>query len=287
MLITVKLIGNAPARLRLTLLLFGLINWFIPWHSIEIVHFTYNNPFQNQFQTFIPAFFPDIGEPFSPDKLTSIMNHIPPQVSQSRLYEILHTFFASVDVTFIFFVLMGVGLLGLLSDITQYQSYMSMVDRHAINADGLLETFKINNNIPFKDALKVKASPHVSTAMASGIFRPTIWLNDDLLSSPQLHSVLLHELMHLQQLDLAEIMFSRHQQTKLIAQNGRYLNCVIGQESTNVARLKSISLGIQRKPKFLVLAILTLKFGILYPKPLCYNQKTSALCYFSLQVILF
>ncbi|MCF2948846.1 hypothetical protein L0668_12065 [Paraglaciecola aquimarina] len=195
MLATVKLISQSPARLQLTLLMLAVISWFIPWHKIEFLRI-YS---QDLFTKTIENLFPQINEYLQTNKLDTPLSLNAP-AAPTLLENIQQTFY-SPYFEYSLIIMSCIGLAWLVVDISRYQLYLSKLNNSAKEKNSLLEQQYFSSTITFRRKLTLKTSPLVPTAMATGTFKPTIWLNQETVNSPQIHSILLHEITHLQQLD--------------------------------------------------------------------------------------
>lgn len=195
MLATVKLISQSPAKLQLTLLILAVINWFIPWHKIELLS-TYS---QNLFTKTVEYLFPQINEYLKTNILEAKLSLNAP--AAPTLLENIQQVFYSPNVDYLFMIVFCIGFGWLVVDISRYQLYLSKLNNCAKEEKNLLQQQHFCSTITFRRKLTLKTSPIAPTAMATGTFKPTIWLNHETVNSPQIHSILLHEITHLQQLD--------------------------------------------------------------------------------------
>ena len=192
---TVKVISQSPATLQLKLLLLALITWFIPWHKLTLL----TTPIPSLLPADFESFTPKLNEIFTPYK-TDIYFSLNPIKEQTFIEQVQHSLYTA-NFNIIFITLIGVGLAWFFLDVMRYLIYLKQINNRATLANHILQQHNLSSALCFNRQLNLKVSPDAPTAMATGTLFPTIWINSQTLKSPQLNSILLHELTHLKQFD--------------------------------------------------------------------------------------
>lgn len=173
---------NAPARISFYLLMLALLSWFIPWQLI---------PDTLSAKVQVDAWFD-----LTPISLQSSVIHAQANSSAQQLqashiywYQLFtwgHLFIAA-------FILGGTLFLFRLNN---YLTTVKYLNEKAIYCQRLSLS---------SQAYPVKVTQLNTPAIATGLFKPTIWVDPQLLQRPELGSVLLHEATHIRQGDIVWI----------------------------------------------------------------------------------
>jgi bla regulator protein BlaR1 len=177
--LAVILLKNAPAKISFYLMMFALVSWFVPWQLLPE-----SAPTAEQVDGWFELSPVDLQSPV----LTMPNRATPGQTQVVSLLWSWHFTWAHL-----FGTLFAVGAAVFLRRLHQY----------------LLAIKALNINIISEksSALRIQAYPVKVTqlhtpAIATGLFRPTIWIDAQLLRRPELDSVLLHESTHIRQGDI-------------------------------------------------------------------------------------
>jgi len=202
MLLTVKLLKEAPAKLHLCLLLIALVGWFIPWQLIELSAV--------ESVRLLPAM---ISTDMFYENLAN-MNQVALSTAQAELLTtpkevtvwkgVLSTLVYVYQQINFFSLFIGLCLIGatlFLLDIRRYQSFIRKLTLTAQNGDYLLERNQLNSVLVFGRKVQVKVIAESQPGMATGLFSPVIWVNKSFINSSQLSTILLHEITHIRQFD--------------------------------------------------------------------------------------
>lgn len=173
------LLKNSPARISFYLLMFALLSWFVPWQLL---------PEAVTAKTQADAWFD-----LAPIDLQSAVLSTPTAktAGQGEPASILWSW--QLSWAQLFGSLFVVGAAVFLRRLYQY-----------FNAINSLNVKVINEYCPTPNiqAYPVKVTQLHTPAIATGLFRPTIWIDAQLLQRPELGSVLLHESTHIRQGDI-------------------------------------------------------------------------------------
>lgn len=173
------LLKNAPARISFYLLMFALLSWFVPWQIV---------PDNGAIKVQVDAWFD-----LSPVDLQSSVLPTPTakaaeQAESPSLLRSSHFTWA-----YLFGALFIVGGTIFLRRFHQYLKAINLLNKNVTP-----EKYPISCT----QAYPVKVTQLHTPAIATGLFRPTIWIDAQLLQRPELDSVLLHESTHIRQGDI-------------------------------------------------------------------------------------
>ncbi|MCT6700007.1 M56 family metallopeptidase [Rheinheimera sp. 4Y26] len=179
LLLAVLLLKSAPARVSFYLLMLALCSWFMPWQLMPGLF-----PGKMQLESFIGV-----------DTIRVQTALLPLPTAETALQSgaaepdwLMH-----LSWDWLATAALIPGVLLFLYRVWNYRSMLRQLQQDAIDEPHLSS---------LSQPYPVKVTRLNTAAIATGIFKPTIWLNPQLLSRPELRSVLLHENTHLQQGDL-------------------------------------------------------------------------------------
>ncbi|MDO6546260.1 M56 family metallopeptidase [Pseudoalteromonas carrageenovora] len=180
-LLTVKGLKNAPARLNFYILMTALACWFVPWQYFsQLPLFEGTNRYTFNVAQLIPdvkALIPNAEQVATKDELQSDMDiwHLLPSLSN----------------VFMVLVLAGFGLF-----LLRMGLYVKLIKNLYINSKPSPELKHIKNQYP------IRLTTHTEPAFATGLIKPVIWLESSMMNREELNSVIQHEVTHLQQGDI-------------------------------------------------------------------------------------
>lgn len=170
---------NAPARISFHLLMLGLMSWLIPWQLIPDIVAA---------KVYVDTWF----------DITFFNQQIPVSstlagTSAGQLQEVQIDWLQRFNwgQLFIAALIVGAGLF--LLRLWKYQTTIKLLNKNVIHCENLS---------PASQAYPVKVTQLHTPAIATGLFKPTIWVDYQLLQRPELDSVLLHETIHIRQGDI-------------------------------------------------------------------------------------
>ncbi|KKN62734.1 hypothetical protein LCGC14_0509070 [marine sediment metagenome] len=180
-LLTVKGLKNAPARLNFYILMTALACWFVPWQYFsQLPLFEGANRYTFNVAELIPdvkALIPNAEQVATKDELQSDMG----------IWDLL----PSLSNVFMVLVLAGFGLF-----LLRMGLYVKLIKNLYINSKPSPELKHINNQYP------IRLTTHTEPAFATGLIKPVIWLESTMTHRKELDSVIQHEVTHLQQGDI-------------------------------------------------------------------------------------
>ncbi|WP_282114081.1 M56 family metallopeptidase [Pseudoalteromonas arctica] len=180
-LLTVKGLKNAPARLNFYILMIALACWFVPWQYFsQLPLFEGANRYTFNVAQLIPdvkALIPNAEQVAIKDELQSDM--------------VIWDLLPSLSNVFIVLVLAGFGLF-----LLRVGLYVKLIKNLYINSKPSPELKHINNQYP------IRLTTHTEPAFATGLIKPVIWLESTMTHRKELDSVIQHEVTHLQQGDI-------------------------------------------------------------------------------------
>jgi len=180
-LLTVKGLKNAPARLNFYILMIALACWFIPWQYFsQLPLFEGANRYTFNVAQLIPdvkALIPNAEQVVIKDGLQSDMS----------IWDLL----PSLSIVFMVLVLAGFGLF-----LLRMGLYVKLIKNLYINSKPSPELKHINNQY------SIRLTTHTEPAFATGLIKPVIWLESTMINREELDSVIQHEVTHLQQGDI-------------------------------------------------------------------------------------
>lgn len=168
-LLAVQGLKQAPARYSVAVLKLALLSWLIPWQLLPAL---YSNP----------QWVLDAGDIQLSDQIFVSMPAVTPTVAHDTLP--IHWQFWHIAV-----VLLGIGALLFCTRLYQYQRFINGLKKNAC---------PYQHPAPYYFFLTDLVSP----AIATGLYKPVIWLDRRMLERRELQSVLMHEMTHIQQGDL-------------------------------------------------------------------------------------
>jgi len=180
-LLTVKGLKNAPARLNFYILMIALACWFVPWQYFsQLPLFEGTNRYTFNVAQLIPdvkALIPNAEQVATKDELQSDMG----------IWDLL----PSLSNVFMVLVLAGFGLF-----LLRMGLYVKLIKNLYINSKPSPELKHINNQY------SIRLTTHTEPAFATGLIKPVIWLESTMINREELDSVIQHEVTHLQQGDI-------------------------------------------------------------------------------------
>ncbi|MDP2563688.1 M56 family metallopeptidase [Pseudoalteromonas marina] len=180
-LLTVKGLKNAPARLNFYILITALACWFVPWQYFsQLPLFEGANRYTFNVAQLIPdvkALIPNAEQVVIKDELQSDMS--------------IWDFLPSLSIVFMVLVLAGFGLF-----LLRMGLYVKLIKNLYINSKPSPELKHINNQY------SIRLTTHTEPAFATGLIKPVIWLESSMINREELNSVIQHEVTHLQQGDI-------------------------------------------------------------------------------------
>lgn len=173
------LLRNAPARISFYLLMFALLSWFVPWQLVP-----------ETVTTKMPV---DIWFDLSPVDLQSPVLPTPTTTTGEQAESA--SIFRSSQFTWAHLLgsLFIVGSAMFLWQVFHYRKSINYLNKNAISE---------NHQTKNSQSYPVKVTQLHTPAIATGLIRPTIWIDAQLLQRPELDSVLLHESTHIRQGDI-------------------------------------------------------------------------------------
>ncbi|MBU1619080.1 MAG: peptidase M56 BlaR1 [Gammaproteobacteria bacterium] len=170
---------NAPARISFYLLMFALFSWFIPWQLIP--------------DTFAAKVRVDAWLDMAPFSLQGPVISTQAEAGIGQIHAAqthwLQQFTWEQLLTAAFFV----GSVVFLLRLWKYQARIKLLNKSVIHCQSLTAAIQ---------TYPVKVTELNTPAIATGLFKPTIWVDYQLLQRPELGSVLLHEATHIRQGDI-------------------------------------------------------------------------------------
>ena len=180
-LLTVKGLKNAPARLNFYILMIALACWFVPWQYFsQLPLFEGTNRYTFNVAQLIPdvkALIPNAEQVATKDELQSNIS----------IWDLL----PSLSNVFMVLVLAGFGLF-----LLRMGLYVKLIKNLYINSKPSPELKHINNQY------SIRLTTHTEPAFATGLIKPVIWLESTMINREELDSVIQHEVTHLQQGDI-------------------------------------------------------------------------------------
>jgi len=175
---------QAPARVGFYLLTFALLSWFVPWQLMP--------------DTILPNTNADVFVLLNAVTLQTPL--LAPAASAMQSAPTESSWFYLLTWGHLFAVLFSLGA-ALFA--WRLLNYVRLINRlqHSVMQKDLSDEQKDQN--AFEGMVyPVKVTQLFTPAIATGIFKPTIWVDSQLLQREELSSVLLHEATHIKQGDL-------------------------------------------------------------------------------------
>jgi len=185
---------NAPARLRLYLLITALFSWLVPWQKI-LVNLPVNNIIPTQVSAYSQELFTFMSlETTNINNLSSAspINDTPQSVTW------LDGFAISLESVFILSLLIGLVLIA--KDIWLYKRQINHWLRNSTPLPNLFSKHKIQINEK-EQHIPICLVEGCGPGMATGIFKPTIWLATYHYNTEHSKTIITHELNHIRQHD--------------------------------------------------------------------------------------
>ena len=180
-LLTVKGLKNAPARLNFYLLMITLACWFVPWQYLSQLSFFEG---AERYTFNVAQIVPDIKVLIPEDLQTTTPNTL---LSKQSIWD----FVPSLNNIFIILLVSGCGLF-----LLRMGLYVKLIKTLYINSKPSPELKHIKNQYP------IRLTTHTEPAFATGLIKPVIWLESSMMNREELNSVIQHEVTHLQQGDI-------------------------------------------------------------------------------------
>ena len=202
------LLKNAPAKISFYLLMFALVSWFVPWQLIP--------------DTVTAKVQVDSWFDLAPIDLQSPVLSTPTAQSLGQAKPASMLWSLQLSWAQLFGSLFVVGAAVFLRRLYQYFNAIN-----SLNINVIKEHCPASNT----QAYPVKVTQLHTPAIATGLFRPTIWIDAQLLQRSELDSVLLHESTHIRQGDilwlwlicLTESLFWWNPLCRMLARKARQL----------------------------------------------------------------
>jgi bla regulator protein BlaR1 len=170
---------NAPARISFYLVLLALLSWFIPWQLIP--------------DTFVAKVQLDAWLDLAPFSLQSQVVLTPAETTAGQIRAAQIPWLQQFSWWQLLASAFIVGSILFLLRFWRYQVTIKLLNKRAIHCENL-----VSANLPYP----VKVTQLNTPAIATGLFKPTIWVDPQLLQRPELDSVLLHEATHIRHGDI-------------------------------------------------------------------------------------
>lgn len=168
---------QAPARVGFYLLTLALLSWFVPWQLMP--------------DTILPNTNTDVFVLLNAVTLQTPL--LTPAASDMQSAPMQMNWFYWLTWGHLFAVLFSLG--GALFAWRLF-SYVRLI--HRLQQNSVPQESRATNGIVYP----IKVTQLFTPAIATGIFKPTIWVDSKLLQREELSSVLLHEATHIKQGDL-------------------------------------------------------------------------------------
>ncbi len=202
------LLKNAPARISFYVMMFALLSWFVPWQLV---------PEAVTAKVQVDAWFD-----LAPIDLHSPVLTMPNLMTDGQALPVSTLWPVHFSWAHLFGLLFSVGACVFLWRIQQYLRAIQ-----ALQQDVMADKFQQTRT----QAYPVKVTQLRTPAIATGLFRPTIWIDAQLLQRPEIDSVLLHESTHIRQGDivwlwlicLTESLFWWNPLCRILARKARQL----------------------------------------------------------------
>jgi beta-lactamase regulating signal transducer with metallopeptidase domain len=192
------LLKDSPARLRFYVVITTLIAWFIPWHLVSGIPILAESasPFtKGVFSSLSWLETEQVG--YVKGAVDSAVN-----INNVTLTDKVNFLFDIVTWGTVFGLTCAIGLILFIKDIVNYRSYLKHWYDFSVEDNSLWEThnFKKNN-------ISIRILEGCTPGMATGLFKPIIWLNNKNRRSNTTKTILTHELTHILQNDPAWMWF--------------------------------------------------------------------------------
>lgn len=184
--LSLLVLKSAPARLKLYIALFAMICWYIPWHLMQ-----FSTPQANSIQQALS--FPTYEFLFAAECVNDCISTNTEFTSafyEPWFNEQLLSFSALAFVL----LLIGAGLL--IKDHVKHFYQIKQWKKQSIEQATIWEDLGLTSQ-----AIQVRFLSLPVAGMATGYFKPTIWLGQNLQGDAQIKTALLHELTHIRNRD--------------------------------------------------------------------------------------
>lgn len=189
-LTAIYILNEAPARLRFYFAIFAVIGWFVPWNAVATLAVLSNSisPFINEVSSNVL---------FLDYNLTVLTSHRS-ALQATNLTDGTSNLWSSTSFCWVFFALQIIGLLMFMKTIVSYYCQIKTWKRHST----LVNHYWLDYGFSHQ-SIDIRITKSCSLAMATGLFKPTIWLNEEQTKPQQnqLKTILTHELTHIKQHD--------------------------------------------------------------------------------------
>lgn len=192
------ILKDSPARLRFYVVVTALFTWFIPWNLIATVPIISEslNPLTDE--VFNSLLWLENQQ--SNDTESTVSSAV--QLNSSSIKNIWNILYGSLTSGTLFILISVMGLLLFIKDIINYHgdlkawNNVSEQDNSLWNKHG----FKHQN-------IAIRILDGCGPGMATGLIKPTVWLNKRYHSSSTAKTILTHELQHIKQNDPSWMWF--------------------------------------------------------------------------------
>lgn len=193
------LLKNAPARMRFYVAIMSLLAWFVPWHLLSSV------------STFSELITPVTDEVFHSlvwlDSSGQLLAENTTQLAAQPTAPVFDMLANLLTATTLLFCASIIGLLFFTQDVVNYYRHIKRWNSHSFKANNLWHEhgFTCHN-------IDIRVLDEGGPGMATGLIKPTIWLNKNYLNCTTSKTIITHELNHIVQHDPAWmwiITFSR------------------------------------------------------------------------------
>jgi len=171
---------NAPARLSFYVLITALLSWFVPWHTLSQLNVFSDSPGYvldiSKLNLQLESLYPLSKEPSitNPNELEPLYSDLLPA--------------ASTVLVWLCFIGMGAFFLRLVI----YYKLLKNLKAHST----------LSNHFDYISTdYPIRLTKLDGPAIATGLFKPVIWLDYSMIKRDEAESVLVHELTHLKQGD--------------------------------------------------------------------------------------
>ncbi len=181
---------SAPARARFYVVVIAMFAWCIPWHLVSALTI--------------------LSEPVVADELVDTLfwvedHQVVDEISTSVIngkqtvytYEYSLSYLKEkIDFSLFMIVALTVGIFLLLKDIFNYHFYLNRLLASSTESNSLWQEHGFD---PQKVSIRILDD--TGPGMATGIFKPIVWLNKSYVSDIKVKTILTHELNHIKQHD--------------------------------------------------------------------------------------
>lgn len=191
---TLFILKDAPARLRFYVVITALFTWFIPWNLIATVPIMTESLAPLTDEVFNSFFWLESIQTVETKTLVSSVN----QLDNASAMNIDFTFNDLLNLSMLIALISVIGLLLFIKDIVSYQSDLKYWMDNSREDNSLLKQHDFKNS-----NISIRILDDCGPGMATGLIKPTIWLNKNYKSTSTAKTILTHELNHIEQNDPA------------------------------------------------------------------------------------